>query len=343
MKLRSYGSLILMGSIFVITAPAAGQGALEKVAVSLHDGWFVQSSANVTATGAQISTPGFSPTGWFKTSIPATPVGAQVENGIYPSPYLGMNSQQIPGWPAAGTNFANAAWPSGSPYGPGHWWFLNQFTIPSTLAGQRIYIHFDGINYRANLWVNGTQIVNNTQLVGTYTQFEYDITSVAIIGGANAVALDITGPSSSDLAIVFVDWYPLPADRDEGVWRDAWITNTGPVRVRFPQVQTSVSSDLSSAALTVTAELSNPTSSSVSGTLSGTITPGNINFSQPVTLAAGATSQMFTFSPTAYAQLNINSPALWWPAKLGPQNLYQCSISAASNSPPAPVCPTPLL
>lgn len=332
MKLRSYGSLILMGSIFVITAPAAGQGTLEKVAVSLHDGWFVQSSANVTATGAQISTPGFSPTGWFKTSIPATPVGAQVEHGIYPSPYLGMNSQQIPGWPAAGTNFANAAWPSGSPYGPGHWWFLNQFTIPSTLAGQRIYIHFDGINYRANLWVNGTQIANNTQLVGTYTQFEYDITSVAIIGGANAVALDITGPSSSDLAIVFVDWYPLPADRDEGVWRDAWITNAGPVRVRFPQVQTSVSSDLSSAALTVTAELSNPTSSGVSGTLSGTITPGNINFSQPVTLAAGATSQMFTFSPTAYAQLNISNPALWWPAKLGPQNLYQCSIQFTTGA-----------
>src|SRR5205814_8578409 len=110
-------------------------------------------------------------TGWLSTSIPATPIGAQLDAALYPSPYVGMNSQQIPGWPAAGTNFANTNWPSGSPYGPVNWWFLNQFTIPSTLSGQRIYIHFDGINYRANLWVNGIQIAANTQLVGTYTTF----------------------------------------------------------------------------------------------------------------------------------------------------------------------------
>lgn len=304
---------------------ARSQGSLEKVAVSLHDGWFVQSSANTTATGAQISTPGFSTAGWMATSIPATPIGAQVQAGIYPSPYVGMNSQQIPTWPPAGQNFANVAWPSGSPYS-GHWWFLNQFNLPSTLAGQRIYVHFDGINYRANLWVNGTQIATNTQLVGTYTAFEFDITSVAHIGSVNAVALDITGPTSSDLGIVFVDWYPLPADRNEGVWRDAWITNSGAVKVRFPQVQTSVAADLSSAALTVTAELSNPTTLAVSGTLSGTINPGNITFSQAVTLAAGANAQVFTFTPSAYPQLNIANPALWWPAKLGPQNLYQCSM-----------------
>jgi exo-1,4-beta-D-glucosaminidase len=325
-------------SIFTIIIYALGsgsvglaQGSLEKVAVSLHDGWFVQSSANTTATGAQISTPGFSTAGWLRSSIPATAVGAQVGNGIYPSPYVGMNSQQIPTWPPAGQNFANVTWPTGSPYSV-HWWFQNQFTLPSTLAGQRIYLHFDGINYRANLWVNGKQIATNTQMVGTYTQFEYDITSVAIIGGANAVALDISGPTSTDLGIVFVDWYPLPPDRNEGVWRDAWVTNSGPVKVRFPQVQTTVSADLSTAVLTVTAELSNPTASSVSGTLSGTINPGNIAFSQPVTLAAGAANQIFTFTPAAYPQLNIASPALWWPAKLGPQNLYQCSVQFTAGT-----------
>ncbi len=333
MKIQHGIGAMLVAGAFCLVAPAASaQGSLEKVAVSLHDGWFVQSSANVSANGAEISKPGFSTGGWLKTEIPATPVGAQVENGIFPSPYLGNNFQEIPGWPAPGNNFANRDWPMGSPYGPVDWWFLNQFRLPSILAGQRIYLHFDGINYRANLWVNGTQIAGNTQLVGTYTAFELDITSVAKIGEANAVALDIAGPLNTDLGIVFVDWYPLPADRDEGVWRDAWITNSGPVKVRFPQVQTSFpklqtngSADLSSAALTVTAELSNPSSSSVSGTLSGTITPGNIAFSQTVTLAAG-TGQVFTFSPTTYTQLNISNPALWWPAKLGPQNLYQCSM-----------------
>src|SRR5205823_5160272 len=162
MVMTKINSILLTSFFFLLTTPASGQGSLEKVAVSLHDGWFVQSAANVTATGAAISTPGFSPSGWLRTNIPATPVGAQIDNGVYPSPYIGTNAQQIPGWPAAGTNFANVAWPNGSPYST-HWWFLNQFTIPSTLAGQCIYVHFDGINYRANLWVNGTQIANNTQ------------------------------------------------------------------------------------------------------------------------------------------------------------------------------------
>jgi exo-1,4-beta-D-glucosaminidase len=311
------------------TTPALGQGSLEKVAVSLRNNWYVQSSANVTDSGATISTPGYAHSGWLLTEIPATPLGAQFDNHLVSSPYVNENAATIAGTCYnVTTNYANVSWCSGSPYGPTPWWFLNQFTIPSTLSGQRIYLHFDGINYRANLWVNGTEIATNAQMVGTYTRFEYDISNVAVIGGNNAVALEITGPNGSnqELAITYVDWQLMAPDRNEGVWRDAWVTNSGPVNVRDPQVQSSVSANLSSAALTVTAELSNPTSSSVSGTLSGTINPGNITFSQAVTVVAGTSHQLYTFSSSTYPQLNISSPALWWPAKLGPQNLYQATV-----------------
>lgn len=283
----------------------------------------------MTDSGATISTPGYAHSGWPLTNIPATPLGAQFDNGLVPSPYLNENAKLITGTCYdVTTNYANVNWCSGSPYGPTPWWFLNQFTIPSTLAGQRIYLHFDGINHRANLWFNGTEIATNTQMAGTYIRFEYDVNNQAVIGGNNAVALEITGPNGSnqELAITYVDWQLMAPDRNEGVWRDAWVTNSGSVNVRDPQVQTTVSSNLSSAALTVTAELSNPTSASVSGTLSGTITPGNITFSQPLSLAAGTNHQLFTFSPSSYPQLNITNPALWWPAKLGPQNLYQATI-----------------
>lgn len=320
--------------VLALAIPAIAQGKLEKVAVNLHNNWFVQSSASVTDSGATISTPGYAHAGWLQTNIPATPVGAQFDNNLVPSPYVNENAKQIAGTCYdVTTNYANVAWCNGSPYGPTPWWFLNQFTLPSTLAGQRIYLHFDGINYRANLWVNGQQIATNTQMVGTYTRFEYDITSVAVIGGANAVALQVTGPNggNQELAITYVDWQLMAPDRNEGVWRDAWVTNSGAVNVRDPQVLSTVSSDLSSAALTVTAELSNPTTASVSGTLSGTITPGNITFSQSVTLPVGATHQLFTFSPSSYPQLNVSSPALWWPAKLGPQNLYQATVQFSIN------------
>ncbi len=94
MKFQRLALLILLVmTSTLLPISANGQGSLEKVAVSLHDNWYVQSSANVTATGATISTPGFSPAGWLKTNIPATPVGAQLDNALYPSPYVGQNAQ----------------------------------------------------------------------------------------------------------------------------------------------------------------------------------------------------------------------------------------------------------
>src|ERR1043166_2286168 len=83
---RNILACVLVCACALLTPSARGQGSLEKVAVSLHDGWFVQSSANTTATGAQISTPGFSTAGWLATSIPATPGAAQVQAGVYTSP-----------------------------------------------------------------------------------------------------------------------------------------------------------------------------------------------------------------------------------------------------------------
>src|SRR2546423_3331447 len=241
-------------SLFLVLAlafAAHAQGKLEKVAVNLHNNWFVQSSAKVTDTGAVISTPGYAHSGWLQTNIPATPLGAEFDNHLVASPYVNENAAQISGTCYnVTTNYANVAWCSGSPYGPTPWWFLNQFTIPSTLAGQRIYLHFDGINYRANLWVNGTQIASNTQMVGTYVRYEYDITNVAVIGGNNAVALQITGPNGSnqELAITYVDWQLMAPDRNEGVWRDARGTNSGAGNLGDPQGQLNVALEPSSAA-----------------------------------------------------------------------------------------------
>src|SRR2546423_7538836 len=279
LRFRSPALQFLFLLPFAVVLPATGQGKLERVAVNLHNNWYVQSSATVTDTGATISTPGYAHSGWLQTNIPATPLGAEFDNHLVASPYVNENAAQISGTCYnVTTNYANVAWCSGSPYGPTPWWFLNQFTIPSTLTGQRIYLHFDGINYRANLWVNGTQIASNTQMVGTYVRYEYDITNVAVIGGNNAVALQITGPNGSnqELAITYVDWQLMAPDRNEGVWRDARGTNNGAVKGGGPQGQEPMAADLSLAGLSGTGGASNPTSASVSGTLRGAFNPRGV-------------------------------------------------------------------
>jgi exo-1,4-beta-D-glucosaminidase len=315
-----------VGSVLCIAVSIEAQSPQDQIKVSLQQGWLVRSSAGLGVGGAAISTPGFSPDGWLKTSIPATPLGAQVENGVLPSPYEGTNSRNIPGWSyPIGDNYSDKARVRGSPYAV-DWWFLNQFTIPSNLARQRIFLHFDAINYRATLWVNGRLIADKSRMVGAYTIFEFDITNVARVGQANAVALDLAGPASGDLSITFLDWSPMPGDRDMGIWRGAWITSNGPVQLRFPQAQTHLDSTLTSAALTVSAELSGTKGLPVSGTLSGTITPGDITFSQHVILTGRNRKYLARFSSRSFPQLNIANPALWWPAQLGPQNLYTCHL-----------------
>ncbi|HEY6333434.1 MAG TPA: hypothetical protein VI756_29185 [Blastocatellia bacterium] len=327
---RPYKIIVLLlhaaTALLLFLVPARAQGSLEKISLSLHDGWYIHTSEGLVSDGSTISTPEFRPDRWLKTSIPATPIGAQVEHGDLPSPYVGGQSRTIPGWTyKVGRDYSNQDWVHGSPYAK-DWWFLNQFVLPPALGGRHIYLHFDAINYRANLWVNGRLIADNKHMVGAFTAFEYDITGVARPGKMNSVALDITGPSHKDLSMTFVDWSPMPADRNLGIWRGVWITSSGPVKLRFPQVQSDLATDLASAALTVSAGLSAPGKAPVVATLRGVIIPGNITFSQRVSLSSGGIAQVVKFLPDRFPRLNLRRPALWWPAGLGPQNLYTCRL-----------------
>ena len=69
--------------------------------------------------------------------------------------------------------------------------------------------------------------------------------------------------------------------------------------------------------------LRNATGQAVKGTLKGTIE--KITVAQDVELAAHE-SRIVTFTPDKFPQLNLSQPRLWWPAKFGPQNLYELSL-----------------
>jgi len=38
------------------------------------------------------------------------------------------------------------------------YWFRTGFHLPALPAGRRVWLHFDAINYRADVWLNGRQI-----------------------------------------------------------------------------------------------------------------------------------------------------------------------------------------
>jgi exo-1,4-beta-D-glucosaminidase len=176
----------------------------------------------VAEKGGEISTAQYRPQEWYAASLPSTVVGALVSNKVYPDPYFGMNLRSFPGMGYnIGQNFANTAMPADSPFNRS-WWYRTQFSIPAAAKGKILWLNFEAINYRANIWLNGHQLANSDQVVGMYRMFEFDVTSEAVAGGVNTLAVEVFPPTQNDLTITFVDWNPMPPDKDMGLVRDVY-------------------------------------------------------------------------------------------------------------------------
>ncbi len=286
----------------------------------LHDGWTLQTSAKVEAKGEIISTPQFAPKGWHEVTVPTTVVAALVKDKTLPDPFPGMNLRSFPGmnYPI-GANFSNIAMAPDSPFAVS-WWYRKQFAIPPAYKGKTIWLKFNGINYRANVWLNGKEIANSDNVAGAWRTYEFNITAAAKPGAENVLAVQAFAPTEHDLAITFVDWNPAPPDKNMGLWREVYLTASGPVALRYPTVVSKLNSPANDMAqLTVTAQVKNGTDKPVKGTLKGEI--DNVNFDQDVELGPNETKDV-TFTPDKFSQLVLSNPRLWWPAQMGKPTLY---------------------
>ena len=246
----------LFSSLFAQTAPAAKPAA--EGTLPLHEGWTLQTSTNVKAKGEVISTTKFVAKGWHEATVPTTVVAALVKDKTFPDPLFGTNLRQYPGmnYPIGG-NFSNIAMAPDSPYAVS-WWYRKQFTVPASYKGKSVWLKFNGINYRANIFLNGKQIAKSDDVAGAWRTYEFNITEAAKSGGENVLAIQVFSPTEHDLAITFVDWNPAPPDKNMGLWREVYLTSSGPVALRYPTVVSKLNPPTNdSARLTVTAQLKN--------------------------------------------------------------------------------------
>jgi exo-1,4-beta-D-glucosaminidase len=286
--------------------------------LALRDGWSLQSSCKVDRPGDVISRPAFQPTGWYSARVPTTVVSALAKHKLYSDPDFGMNLRSIPGttYPI-GSNFSDIAMEQDSPFMV-PWWYRKEFMLPESYKGKTIWLDFGGINYRANIWLNGKQIANKKDVAGAWRTYEFNITDAALPGKQNVLAVEVYSPTEKDLAITFVDWYPAPPDKNMGLFRDVEIRTSGPVAVRFPMAVSKVDDD-QKAHLTITTLLKNGTNQPVKGVLKGRIE--KTEFSQEVELKPNEYKDV-TFDPAQVTQLNADHPRLWWPAQMGKPELY---------------------
>src|SRR5208282_4766218 len=158
-------------------------------------------------SGAEISSTTGNPAGWHPASVPTTVLAALVNDGIYTNIFFGTNLATIPTAP-----FTNA------------WWFRKEFSISRDQAAENADLVFEGINYRANIWLNGRQIAATNETFGAFQIFKFDV-SGELRTGINFLAVEVFPPEPGDFTMGFVDWNPRPADHEMGLFR--------PVKLHF--------------------------------------------------------------------------------------------------------------
>ena len=293
--------------------------------VLLHSGWRMESSCKASAKPEAISTTGFDDSRWHPAVVPGTIVGSLVADKTLPDNNYGENLKSFPG----GFNdnkhqAANLDMPADSPFRCSYW-FRTEFAEPASYANRLVWLHFLGINYRANIWLNGKQIANRDGVAGAYRAYEFRIGELLNKTGKNALAVEIFAPEKNDLALTWVDWNPTPPDKDAGMWREVFLTSSGDITLRHPFANAKLDFAYKSAALTLSAELRNTTNHAIKVTLHADL--DDIHLRQPVEIAANE-SKIVRFSPEQFPQLKLTNPHLWWPYQMGEPYLYTAHFSA---------------
>jgi exo-1,4-beta-D-glucosaminidase len=287
--------------------------------VFLHGDWRLESSCKLTAKPESISVPGFDDSKWHPALVPGTVVGSLVADKTLPDPNYGKNLNSFPG--AFANNkiqAANLDMPANSPFRCSHW-FRTEFATPAAYSTRAIWLHFLGINYRANIWLNGKLLADRNGIAGAYRAYEFRIGELLNKSGKNALAVEVFAPEKNDLALTWVDWNPTPPDKDTGMWREVFLTSSGDVTLRHPFANAKLDSSYKSAAVTLSAELRNTTDHPVKAMLHAEF--DGIHLTQPVELAAKE-SKIIRFSPDQFPQLKLANPHLWWPYQMGEPYLY---------------------
>ncbi|MCX5384575.1 exo-beta-D-glucosaminidase [Streptomyces sp. NBC_00083] len=286
-------------------------------------GYAIQSTAKVTASAAAVSSPGFRTDGWHRAAPRSTVLAALVADGTYPDPFYSTNQQRIP---------------SGAFTTP--WWYRGDFTLADTRA--RAYLDFSGVVSAADVYLNGRRIVDAGTAAGLYRHHEVDITAL-VRAGVNTVAFRVQpNDPRRHFTVGWLDWLQPPPDANMGIVRDVLVRRRGPVALHDAHVLTDLSvPSLGSAELTVKAQVRNDSRSTTTTTVTAVVATappapvlsppprggGAIVMRRRVTLRPGETGSL-VFGPDDHPQLRLRRPAVWWPAGMGPQNLYGLSLTA---------------
>ncbi|RLD13567.1 glycoside hydrolase family 2, partial [candidate division KSB1 bacterium] len=202
------------------------------------------------------------------------------------------------------------------------WWYRTTFSLPRLNAFPQTVLRFNGINYRANIWLNGQKIASGDTVFGAFRVFEFDVSSL-VKEKNNRLLVQIFPPEPGDFTIGFVDWNPAPPDKNMGLWRPVEILRAKSVLLEHPFVETTFDSAFTQARLSLQVRVRNLSARPVDGTLVARIEKRTVQ--KTVHLAAGQ-SKLVTLDGREFSQLIFTEPRLWWPHRFGQAELYRLDL-----------------
>ncbi|GAA6396522.1 discoidin domain-containing protein [Solibaculum mannosilyticum] len=288
------------------------------------------------ALGEKLSQAGYDDSTWLPAVVPGTVLTSYLEAGAVPDPNYGDQQTLV-----------------SDSYFKSNFWYRNHFTIPQERQGERVWLNFEAINWKAEVYFNGHRIGN---IEGAFTRAKFDVTEYVNYGGENYLAVLIyknrdpgfaqltTDDGPGTMGGVFGndgsigedaptygnslgwDWMPAVRGRNIGIYNDVCISYSQDVQVVDPWMITDLdveNKDFSKADLTLKTEVTNSKDEAVTATVTGVIQPSGITVSQEVELASGETKEI------TFDNIVLEDPELWWPNTYGDQFLYTATVSAS--------------
>ena len=328
--------------------------------------FILQSSSLIPQSGETLSQTSYnSSVYWFPVKVPCTVLTGLVANKVYPDPYIGMNNMLIPDASDSFNHEYHLEQYTYLPNEPNPWkkpyWYRTTFAVPKTDLGKHFQLIFKGINYRAEVWVNGKRIADSSEMAGMFAQYSLEVSKVIDAGKTNVLAVKIypldypglpatpqlkalgdffanggptgdIGKNVTMLCSVGWDWMPAVRDRNMGIWQPVYLRTSGQVVIQNAHIKTALPNptDTNIAHLSLNLTLNNFSNASQNGKLKITVSPENFkgqSFTVEQNISVSATgSADVNLSSEKIKQFIIQRPHLWWPNGYGYANLYRIRL-----------------
>ena len=299
-----------------------GRGGIvaEPRPANLGSTWRIERASEVIADGATLSKSGFNDLSWLPATVPGTALVSWLNAGALPDPNFGDNQVMI-----------------SDSFFQSDFWYRTDFTAPSAPAGRKVWLHFDGVNWKADVWLNGEKL---GRIEGAFQRARFDVTARLKPGGKNSLAVLVEkvatpgstkektfenpdkngGALGSDNptyhASIGWDWIPTIRGRNTGLWNDVRLTTTGTVTVEDPLVTSKL--DGNRVEVTVEVMVQNHGEAPVQGKIGVRI--GEKHIENGIKLAVFERK-------TSTFRVTLDAPKLWWPAGYGDPYLYDAEVS----------------